>query len=329
MSIFKSFVPHLESALTVIFSVIGIALGFSAAFAIILWLYAYLPNPDHPYIGGSPFTLAQVAAIFGGLSIAAGFSDQVNGLLRFALRLAGVLYLASALGFSLFGMILPLSADDELWASQGHVLEKMHFVFLLMAMIGFSLGTMLWVSIIHRLLGFQSSAVIIVKQDNAMTSDLRFKLPELPRRIAKAVKGFGRGFLYVLVCLLAIVSFNPALLADTQGRPILGHVTLVIWAVAAMLIIGARSRLRNKPFKRCVVDGIVAAAIAYAATALVSQVLQDLLTELEVIRGNILWQILVISELIVVSVGTVFLIDLSTAGKKERTYHVGGSERDN
>ena len=328
MRIFKSFASLLESGLTVILFVIGITLGLSAALAIMLWLYAYLPNPDHPHIGGSPFTLAQVAAIFGGLGIAAGFSAQVNGWPSFILRLAGMLYLISALGFSLFGMTLPLSTDDELWARQGHVLEKMHFVFLTMAMFGFSFGTMLWVSTIHRLLGFQSATVLIDKLENDMTSNSRMKLPEMRTPIVNAAKGFGRGFLYFLVSLLAVFSFNPALLADTQGRPLLGHVTLVIWMIAAMLIVGFRSRLRNKPLRQCFIDGIVAAAITYAATALVSQVLQDLLTEIEIIRSNILWQILVISEIVVVAVGTVFLINLSTAGKNKRTFHVGGPEQD-
>lgn len=326
MSILKIFIHRLDSILTVVLYAIGVALGSSAAFAISLWLLAYLPDPSHPYIGGSPFTLAQVAAIFGGLGLAAGFSDRVSGGLRLTLRLTGVLYLVSALGFSLFGMILPLSADDALWKNFGHVLEKMHFAFLLMAMGGFSLGTIIWVSSIHRLLGFHATPSRTEDGDNTKTKVQRMKLSKRIRSMGTPAKAVGRGLLYYLVVTLAIASFHPALLADAQGRPILGHITLVIWAVAAMLVVGIRSRIRKKPPKQCIFDGIVAAAITYAAVALVSQVLQDMASELEGIRMPVLWQIVVIIELFVVSVGTVFLINLSTARKGERTFHVGGPE---
>lgn len=330
MSIFKPFIHNMYLILNVVLFAFGGALGVSAAFAISFWLFAYLPNPSHPYIDGSPFTLAQVAAIFGGLGLAAGFSGRVDGRLRILIRLTGVLYLVSALGFSLFGMTLPLSADDAQWKNSGHVLEKMHFAFLLMAMGGFSLGTMIWVSSIHRLLGFQATPPRTKDWDNMKARVQRMKLSKRIRSMGTPAKAVGRGLLYyfvvTLVVTLAIASFHPALLADAQGRPILGHITLVIWAVAAMLVVGIRSRIRKKPPKQCIFDGIVAAAITYAAVALVSQVLQDMASELEGIRMPVLWQIVVIIELFVVSVGTVFLINLSTARKGERTFHVGGPE---
>ena len=326
MSILKGFISHLDSILDVVLFVVGLATGLASALAIVLWLYAYLPDPGHPYIGGSPFTLAQVSAIFGGLGIAVAFSNQVCGQLRHLLRIAGVLYLVSALGFSLFGMILPLSISDELWATQGDILEGMHFSFLLMAMGGFSLGTIIWVSRIHRLLGFHITPLPTEDVDSTKTKGTRMRLSKGIRSMGTPAKAVGQVSLLISVLTLALVSFHPAVVADEQGRPMLGHITLVIWAVAATLIVGIRSYLWNKPIHRCFKDGIVAAAITYGATALVSQVLQDMASELGTIRLSVLWQIAVVIELFVVSVGTLLLINLSTARKSERTFRVGGPE---
>ena len=113
----------------------------------------YLVDPDHPYVVGSLFTLAQVMAIFGAFGMAAGFSNYVEFRLRRSLRAAGALHIMSALGFTLLGMMLPLSISEDMWRDHEVVLTVLNFVALAMAIMGFGFGTTLWVSRFHRLLG--------------------------------------------------------------------------------------------------------------------------------------------------------------------------------
>ncbi len=90
-----------------------VVIAFSAIF---LWFVQLFGDPEQATydLVGSPFTLAQVMAIFGAFGIAGGFSTYGNSYLRSSLRLAGVFYILSALGFSLLGMMLPifLSPND-------------------------------------------------------------------------------------------------------------------------------------------------------------------------------------------------------------------------
>ena len=196
---------------------------------------------------------------------------------------------------------MTLSINDELWATQGDILEGMHSSFLLMAVSGFSIGTIIWASRIHRPLGVQSTPPSSEDAVSTKSKGLRMKLSRRIRQMGTPAKVVGQVSLLILVLTLALVSFHPALVADEQGRPMLGHITLVIWAVAATLIVGIRSYLWNKPLHTCFKDGIVASAITYGATALVSQVLQDMASELGAIRLSVLWQMVVVIELFVVS----------------------------
>ena len=143
---------HLSYGVILIFQY---AVGVAALTAVALWLLAYLPNPHQSNIIGSPFTLAQVTAIFGGFGVAAGFSKYGDRGLRLQLRRAGALNILSALGFSLLGMLLPISAAEGLTGSFETFLLFMSGVALILAMMGFASGTVIWVSQLHKLLDVQ------------------------------------------------------------------------------------------------------------------------------------------------------------------------------
>ena len=86
-----------------------------------------------------------------------GFYEGINHVdchLRRFLRRAGALHIMSALGFTLLGMMLPISTSEAMWRDHGDVLTILNSVALAMAILGFSMGTILWVSQLHRLLGF-------------------------------------------------------------------------------------------------------------------------------------------------------------------------------
>ena len=136
----------------------------------------------------------------------------------------------------------------------------------------------------------------------------------------------GKWLLYLLICTAAILSFHPALIADELGRPVLGHLTLVIWAVAAMLLAIFRRRGCQRSVARRLPDGLVAAAITYAAAGLVSVVLQDWTAEFDVIGRSIWWRLLLILELTLVFTGTVLVINRET-GKKCRLPHKSCPEK--
>ena len=144
---------HTWAILDYVMSALGAAMGTVAGYAVGFWLIPYLVDPDHPYVGGSLFTLAQVVAIFGAFGVAAGFSNYVEFRLRNTLRAAGALHIMSALGFTLLGMMLPVSTSEAMWTDHGDVLTVLNFVALAMAIMGFWFGTTLWVSRFHRLLG--------------------------------------------------------------------------------------------------------------------------------------------------------------------------------
>ena len=144
---------HAWTILDMAMLALGVAIGAVAGYAVGFWLIPYLVDPDHPYVGGSLFTLAQVMAIFGAFGMAAGFSNYVEFRLRSRLRGAGALHIMSALGFTLLGLMLPVSTNEAIWRDHGGVLTILNFVALAMAIMGFCFGTTLWVSQFHRLLG--------------------------------------------------------------------------------------------------------------------------------------------------------------------------------
>ena len=125
--------------------------------AIAFWVSVFLVSPDHPYIGGSVFTLAQVMAIFGAFGVAAAFSSYHDCELKLQLRRAGVLHLVSALGFTLWGLIFPISTYENVWARYENTLLILNGGAIFMGMVGFSWGTMMWVGQLPKLLALGSN----------------------------------------------------------------------------------------------------------------------------------------------------------------------------
>ena len=63
--------PLFEKILRILIIVVG---GFAIP-AVFLWFLSFLGAKENPLASGTPFTLAQVMAIFGGFGLVAGFSD--------------------------------------------------------------------------------------------------------------------------------------------------------------------------------------------------------------------------------------------------------------
>ena len=76
---------------------------------VFIWNLSFLTSPalGNPYDSGSPFTLAQVMAIFGAFGLAAGFSDRVERKLKQDMRRVAICHFVSALCFCLLGLLLP------------------------------------------------------------------------------------------------------------------------------------------------------------------------------------------------------------------------------
>lgn len=125
--------------------------------AIAFWISVFLVSPDHPYIDGSVFTLAQVMAIFGAFGVAAAFSNHHDCELKLQLRRAGVLHLVSALGFTLWGLIFPISTYENIWTRYESILLVLNSGAIFIGMMGFSWGTMMWVGQLPKLLELGSN----------------------------------------------------------------------------------------------------------------------------------------------------------------------------
>lgn len=134
--------------------------AYVAIISVLFWFVMYFTNIPNVSISGSPFTLAQVMAIFGGFGVAGGFSNYGDCRLRRELRLVGALHLLSALGFGLLGMISPMSIEaaalDISWSVP--VFAILISASLIVALGGFSVGTMLWVGMLPKIVRFQSNA---------------------------------------------------------------------------------------------------------------------------------------------------------------------------
>ena len=119
--------------------------------AAILWFAHFLTNQESPFPFGNLFALTQVAAIFCGLGLVAGFSSNVHPSLGREMRRVSILYLLSALGFSLAGMLLPASASS-INNEPRQLFEFITATSFLVAAISFGIGTFLWTSCIPRLI---------------------------------------------------------------------------------------------------------------------------------------------------------------------------------
>ena len=89
-------------------ALIGTIMALTYA-GVFIWNLSILTDPilDNPYATGSPFTLAQVMAIFGAFGLAAGFSDRVEQELKVTMRRVAIYHFVSSLSFCLLGLLLP------------------------------------------------------------------------------------------------------------------------------------------------------------------------------------------------------------------------------
>ncbi len=136
-------------------NVLMIVIGAIAAFAIpavFIWIATFIGDPESPLVGGTPFTLAQVMAIFGAFGLAGGFGSQGTAKFRRSLRLVATLFLISALCFSLLGMLFPGLASAEEGTTSTHVLVGALIGALALAGLAFLAGTVLWMSLVPELL---------------------------------------------------------------------------------------------------------------------------------------------------------------------------------
>ena len=118
-------------------------------FAVFFWLLTFIGQDENPLATGSPFTLAQVISIFGAFGLAGGFAGGVvPEFLRRKMLLMGILYLMSALGFSLIGMMLPIltTSDENL------TLTILSIIAFSMGAITFGVGNTMFVYVSYKLI---------------------------------------------------------------------------------------------------------------------------------------------------------------------------------
>ena len=128
---------------------------------VILWFVSFLAFQDglsgrpNSFPTGTPFTLAQVVAIFGAFGLAGGFSSYGDAVLRRKLRRVGIIYLLSSLAFATLGLLL--SGAAFLLVEGQHpavavVMAALIFVILMVAAGCLAAGTFDWLSVIGKLL---------------------------------------------------------------------------------------------------------------------------------------------------------------------------------
>jgi len=122
---------------------------------VFIWNLSVLTDPilDNPYATGSPFTLAQVMAIFGAFGLAAGLSDRVERELRRDMRRVAICHFVSALCFCILGLLLPAIPYAEGGTVGSWIIVIAVLVSIGAAAISFSLGTVGWLSSIPRIIG--------------------------------------------------------------------------------------------------------------------------------------------------------------------------------
>ena len=124
---------------------------------------------------------------------------------------------------------------------------------------------------------------------------------------------------YLLTVTVGLSIFQFALVGDETNRPILGHITLLVWSVCAAMFVGVRSYWKRRHFRCSFIDGVVAGVIMYAGIALLSEVLKDMAREVEMIMTSVFWQLAMICEISLVFAGTWILITRETSGDRCKT----------
>lgn len=121
------------------------ALTYAGVF---IWNLSILTDPilDNPYATGSPFTLAQVMAIFGAFGLVAGFSDHIGHELKRDMRRVAIYHFVSALCFCLLGLLLPAMPHAKEGTVALWILTAAILISISGAALSFSWGTVGWLS---------------------------------------------------------------------------------------------------------------------------------------------------------------------------------------
>ena len=121
---------------------------------VFIWNLSVLTDPisDNPYATGSPFTLAQVMAIFGAFGLAAGFSERVEQVLKRVMRRVAIYHFVSALCLCMLGLLLPAIPYVTEGTASYWIIVVAVLVAICGAAVSFSLGTADWISHIPRFL---------------------------------------------------------------------------------------------------------------------------------------------------------------------------------
>ena len=122
-------------------------------FAVFFWFLTFLNPDENPFVTGSSFTLAQVVSIFGAFGLAGGFAGgAVPEFLRRKILIMGILYLISALVFSLVGMMLPALASSNPGTDENLILTILNSTVFTMGAIAFGAGNTMFVYVSYKLI---------------------------------------------------------------------------------------------------------------------------------------------------------------------------------
>ena len=123
----------------------------------------------------------------------------------------------------------------------------------------------------------------------------------------------GIGLVIYVVYSIPIISLYLPFTALEEGKSILNHVFLLMWAVVAMVAAVFRSRQETKCSRKILGDAIVAGVVVYSGLALFLVVFGDYYRELLELRGSLLrisqWKVFVfVLEGFVLASGSIVVI---------------------
>lgn len=102
--------------------------------------------------GESPsFELAVISAVLGGFALSGGFVDKASSILKRSIRRVGVLYLGSAIFFTVFTLVIP-AAKVETTGAAYWIVFLTNVISMFFAMIFFSWATALLIAKFPKLL---------------------------------------------------------------------------------------------------------------------------------------------------------------------------------
>ena len=102
--------------------------------------------------GESPsFELAVISAVLGGFALSSGFVDEASSMLKRSIRRVGVLYLGSAIFFTVFTLVIPMAKVETTGAAYWIVFLT-NVISMFFAMLFFSYATALLIAKLPKLL---------------------------------------------------------------------------------------------------------------------------------------------------------------------------------